>query len=230
MGKMSLSQNSANLVRSPWEKRLTAVFFIKSKVAVPKTEVLGQPQINIFFMFLGISLIFPSCVSIKNLNWTKDDFEISEALLGDVVTIVCDVKNISDGEIIVIEVYDYNDNGNHDFIETFEVRTNNKKIISNYLINEEVFEREELQCAIELKELGYTIPRYFFMVKYKNFKSKPGKIIQIKDTLYIRFRNEPLQKKATLVFPDGTIMDVELTGKETEIKYVPIGQVKIIPY
>jgi simple sugar transport system permease protein len=28
-----------------WKKRLTAVFSIKSKVAVPKTEVLGQPQV-----------------------------------------------------------------------------------------------------------------------------------------------------------------------------------------
>jgi hypothetical protein len=34
-------------VPSSWKKRLTAVFSIKSKVAVPKTEVLGQPQLLI---------------------------------------------------------------------------------------------------------------------------------------------------------------------------------------
>jgi protein involved in polysaccharide export with SLBB domain len=40
-----LSQNSVSFVPGSWKKRLTAVFSIKSKVAVPKTEVLGQPQI-----------------------------------------------------------------------------------------------------------------------------------------------------------------------------------------
>jgi hypothetical protein len=43
--QLSLSQNSVSFVPSSWKKRLTAVFPIKSKVAVPKTEVLGQPQL-----------------------------------------------------------------------------------------------------------------------------------------------------------------------------------------
>jgi hypothetical protein len=43
--KLSLSQNSVSFVPSSWKKRLSAVFSIKSRVAVPKTEVLGQPQL-----------------------------------------------------------------------------------------------------------------------------------------------------------------------------------------
>jgi hypothetical protein len=35
---MSLSQNSVSFVPSTWKKRLTAVFSIKSKVAVPKLK------------------------------------------------------------------------------------------------------------------------------------------------------------------------------------------------
>jgi hypothetical protein len=42
----SLSQNSVSFVPNSWRKRFTAVFSIKSKVAVPRTEVLGQPPSN----------------------------------------------------------------------------------------------------------------------------------------------------------------------------------------
>ena len=47
---VSLSQNSVSFVPSSWKKRLKAVFSIKSKVAVPKTEVLGQPHVIGFYI------------------------------------------------------------------------------------------------------------------------------------------------------------------------------------
>jgi hypothetical protein len=51
--KLSLSQNSVSFVPISWEKCLTAVFPIKSKVAVPKTKVLGQPQLLLVFVMIA---------------------------------------------------------------------------------------------------------------------------------------------------------------------------------
>jgi uncharacterized repeat protein (TIGR02543 family) len=52
-------------VTSSWKKRLTAVFSIKSKVAVPKTEVLGQPKL--FFAVTIFCLIFIGCEAMADL-------------------------------------------------------------------------------------------------------------------------------------------------------------------
>jgi hypothetical protein len=46
---MRLFQNSVSFGTTSWKKRLLASFSIKSKVAVPKTEVLEQPHISIIF-------------------------------------------------------------------------------------------------------------------------------------------------------------------------------------
>jgi len=74
--QLIMAQNSVGFAPCSWKKRLKAVFSIKSKVVVPKTEVLGQPQ-----LFKGKTDIY----IVENSAFTGDKLEKHiEAILSDI--------------------------------------------------------------------------------------------------------------------------------------------------
>jgi len=88
---LSFSQNSqanacvSSFEKSSWKNRLIAVFSIKSKVAFPKTEVLGKPLLPFFLL---VFFLF-SCRTVPPTPYEEDRYIPLEA--GAVVYIFADV-------------------------------------------------------------------------------------------------------------------------------------------
>jgi hypothetical protein len=146
----------------------------------------------------------------SKLRWEKDEIEIIKAIVDDEVFICFDVENIADGEIIYIKILEYNKNGIHDLVKSFETVINDNKVRINTIIEFDM-DQKKTQCARELYKYGYTIPQYMFIVKYNKYKSCQSNIIDIKSWLAMPAMDFPF----LLIFSDGTRIKIGWNKKKT---------------
>jgi hypothetical protein len=103
--------------------------------------------------------VFPK-INVTNLKWGQ-----KEARRGDIVKISADVENLPDEAEVMIIIYEYDQDGAHDFITKFPSRVKNKKIETEWEF-EYHEDTDEIPTQEEEEKYGknYNPPEYFFVI------------------------------------------------------------------
>lgn len=151
-------------------------------------------------------VVYPK-ISVTNLKWGQKD-----ARRGDVVKLSADINNVPDEMEVIIGIYEYDQDGAHDFITKFPSRVKSKKIQAEWAY-EYHEDTDEIPTDEEMKKYGkkYNPPEYFFMIDYhgKRFGEKQeSKLLEFKDWIEIRAYdsdgNRLRKENFAIIFADGT--------------------------
>ncbi len=124
----------------------------------------------------------------RGLKWKKDGKDASEALVDDEVTLVCEVKNIEDGESVKLTIYEHDDDEEHDHIKDLNGKVKNGKVQISWKAEYHA-DNDDSNCAEEIEKLGYTVPEYFFIAEYNGVKSEKSKLLYCKG--WVNLKIEP---------------------------------------
>ena len=106
-------------------------------------------------------IVFPK-INVTNLKWGQ-----KEARRGDVVKLSADIEGLPDEAEVMILIYEYDQDGAHDFITKFPCRVQNKKIETEweYEYHEDT---DEIPTQEEKEKYGknYNPPEYFFVIDF----------------------------------------------------------------
>ncbi len=149
---------------------------------------------------------------------------------GKTVKLQARVKGFENGAEAVFQIYEYDMDGNHDFIK--EIKS---KIDNNEAIAEWIFEYKKNVDAIpthEESEKGYNPPEYFFELKIENQSARSSALLEFKDWIKIKLTDEEEQPVPDMEYivhlPDGTQRKGKLDKKGyIRMKDIPPGKVRI---
>lgn len=176
------------------------------------------------------ALLLLSPRSISNAKWGQE-----VARRGDIVKLTAETEGFSNGTDVEIIIYEYDQDGRHDFITKFPATVTENKIEAfwEYEYHEDT---DEIPSAGE-SEKGYNPPEYFFTVKVGNMefltKQESG-LLEFKDWIEIGLRdettNEPMgNEEYVVILPDGQQIKGNLDNKGfAQIKDIPPGRIKVI--
>ena len=174
----------------------------------------------------GPLIVLPA-VQITNAKWDK-----KEARRGDILKLTANVKGVPDGVEAMIEIWEHDADGAHDFITKFPVQVKNKKVEAEweYEYHEDT---DEIPTHDELKPAGnkYDPPEYFFRVRAGEVTAE-SEIVEFKDWIEIELTDDegaPISgKKYKLLLPDGTERSGTLDGEgHAREENVPPGPVEV---
>ncbi|MCP4136004.1 MAG: hypothetical protein GY754_33855, partial [bacterium] len=148
--------------------------------------------------------------NLKNLKWLdKDGKEISEAMIGDMVTMQAEVEEIDDGKYVKLTIYEKDYEGDNDYIRSNTVKIKDGKIEKELKVPY-IEDTDDVNSKQELEEKGYTTPEFMFVIKYEGAtgKSWRSQVLEIKDWIEIEAcdSNGNLLKnvKYTIKLADGS--------------------------
>lgn len=147
-------------------------------------------------------------IEITNARWSQQ-----EARRGDILTLSADVSGVPDGTEALIEIYEHDADGAHDFITRFTTLVEDQKVEVEweYEYYEDV---DEIPTEEEL-ERGYNPPEYFFVVMIGKRKAESG-LLEFRDWIEIRLvdtdSNPVPDEEYLLHLPDGSERRGSLDG------------------
>lgn len=141
-------------------------------------------------------------VEITNVKWDK-----KEARRGDVLKLTADVKGVPDGVEAMIEIWEHDADGAHEFITKFPAQVKNKKVEAEweYQYHEDT---DKIPTHDELQPVGkkYSQPEYFFRVKTGEVVGESG-LLSFVDWIEIVVKdsqgNAIANRNYTVTFADG---------------------------
>jgi len=164
-------------------------------------------------------------IKITNAMWSQQ-----EARRGDILTLSADVKEVPDGTEALIEIYEHDEDGAHDFITKIPVyvEANKIEIEWQYEYHEDT---DDIPTAAE-NEKGYNPPEYFFRVKIGKVMAESG-LLEFKDWVEFIFLDDsenPIEgMEVTLQAPDGSeLKKTSDSDGKIEIKDALPGKYEII--
>jgi len=163
-------------------------------------------------------------IEITNAKWSQQ-----EARRGDILTLTADVNEVPDGTEALIEIYEHDADGAHDFITKFPVIVESNKIETEW--EYEYYEDVDEIPTAEESEKGYNPPEYFFRVKIGKVFADSG-LLEFRDWVEIvlsdPFGNSISNEEYILYLPDGSqrkgTLDTEGRAREEDI---PPGRCRI---
>jgi hypothetical protein len=166
---------------------------------------------------------------IYNLQWKNEVNEINEAHIGDKVIIKFETRNIPDNEIINIEIWGKTNNDLMDLINNIQGTVINNNIEIEWIIEFDMY-NETFNYTREIKNNGYAIIDYIFIVKY-NDKIINSKYLEILSWLDILVTNKETGKpiinsKYYVIAPDNEIME----GITDSNGYIIVRNIRKIGY
>jgi hypothetical protein len=171
----------------------------------------------------GPLIILPP-VQITNAKWDK-----KEARRGDILKLAADLKGVPDGVEAMVEIWEHDADGVHDFITKFPVQVKSKKIEVEW--EYEYHEDTDDIPSHDETEKGYHPPEYFFRVKVGEVTAESG-LLEFKDWIEIELTDDegtPIpSKKYKLLLPDGTEREGTLDGNgHAREENIPPGPVDV---
>jgi hypothetical protein len=168
-----------------------------------KERIMGKNLLIICLVFLSNNIYGQE---VFNLQWRDTDAEIEEAHIGDKIIIKFESRNISDNEFIEIEIWEKTNGKLMDFIQKLQGTVNNGFFEIERIIEFDV-NNENTNYGNEIKENGYAIIDYVFIVKYNeiNISSPSLAILSWINNLFINGRTgEPMRNRDfVFISPDG---------------------------
>lgn len=138
-------------------------------------------------------------VEIINVKW-----DAQEARQGDILKLSADVKGISNGTEVRIEIWERDSGGDAVLVEKFPVLARNKKAEATWEFK--YFKDTDEIPAAEESEKGYKTPECFFRVKVDNHSGESG-LLKFRDWVEIELVDEdgnPIaDENYVLHLPDG---------------------------
>jgi len=126
---------------------------------------------------------------ITNLKWGQ-----KEARRDDIVKLFADIQGVPDGIEVEIRIYEYDQDGAHDFITKFPCRVKNKKIEAQweYEYHEDT---DEIPTDEEMQKYGnnYNPPEYFFVIDCHGMRfgdKQESKLLEFKDWIEIELKDD----------------------------------------
>jgi hypothetical protein len=169
-------------------------------------------------------LIILPPVQITNPKWDK-----KEARRGDILKLTADLKDVPDGVEAMVEIWEHDADGVHDFITKFPVQVKSKRIEAEWEF-EYHEDTDDIPTTGEA-EKGYHPPEYFFRVKVGEVTAESG-LLEFKDWIEIELIDDegnPISsKKYKLLLPDGTEREGTLDDKgHAREENIPPGPVDV---
>jgi hypothetical protein len=163
-------------------------------------------------------------IEITNAKWSQP-----EARRGDVLKLTADVSGAQDGTEALIEIYEHDADGAHDFITKLSVLVENKKVEVEW--EYEYHEDTDDIPTKEETEKGYNPPEYFFKVIIYGQEAKSG-LLKFKDWVELELVDEdgqPVGDQAFIVYmADGSQKKGNLDEDGyTRLEDVPPGPIRI---
>lgn len=205
----------------------------KAKIAIPENAkeelsyVAKLPKHGLEMDSEILTVIPP--VNVTNQAWSEQ-----EARRGDIVTLSADTEGIPDDTEVMIYIYEYDQDGAHDFITQFptSVKQNKIELEWKYEYHEDT---DEIPAEEEMQEYGkhYNPPEYFWVAEVAGtrFGEEQGSgLLKFKDWIEVRLTNGPEEPIAgepyILYLPDGEVIEGN-TNNEGRIKEgkIPPGKV-----
>jgi hypothetical protein len=167
----------------------------------------------------GAMIVVP-LIKVTNLKWGQ-----KEARRGDIVKLSADVVGLPDETGGMIIIYEYDQDGAHDFITKFPCRVKNKKVEAEweYEYHEDT---DEIPTQQEKEKYGknYNPPEYFFVIDFygQRFGDKQeSELLLFRDWIEVLLTNGPEEpipdEPYILSLPDGNSIEGK-TDKEGRIK------------
>jgi len=165
-------------------------------------------------------LILLPLIEIANPKWDK-----KEARRGDILKLTADVKGAPDGTEGEIEIWEYDDDGAHDFITKFPMLVEAKKVEAEweYEYHEDT---DEIPTEGELQKQGrhYNPPEYFFRLKVSEI-SADSALLEFKDWIEVELISEGgeavPEEKYNIYLANGQIrrgkLDIRGFARENDI-------------
>ncbi len=149
----------------------------------------------------GPLIVLPP-VQITNAKWDK-----KEAQRGDILKLTADVKGVPDGVETMIEIWEHDADGAHDFVTKFPVQVKNKKVEAEweYEYHEDT---DDIPTHAELQPAGkkYSPPEYFFRVRVGEVTGESG-LLEFRDWVEFTVKdskhNPIADRNFTITFADG---------------------------
>jgi hypothetical protein len=148
-------------------------------------------NIVLFVLAMPVFAQNNSGVGITNLLWKTGDAVISEACVKDNVRITFNTVNISKNSSLTICIFEKNDNGIDDFVSEIICPAEGNNTVS-WIV--EFDENADNASTKEIEENGFTVPEYYFIIKYGEYTSGKSNIIKIYGYIDIELVDENTQK------------------------------------
>ncbi|MBN2736285.1 MAG: hypothetical protein JXR70_04845 [Spirochaetales bacterium] len=131
--------------------------------------------------------LFPGA---KKLKWFKDGEEVTGAMVDEEVLISAEVEDIPEGKSVLITIWEYDEDNNHDEIEKKNVTVTEGKVEWPWTV---VYTEDEddTNSEEEKSEKGYTLPEYFYVISSEEFElEEESEVLELSDWREIEFLDE----------------------------------------
>jgi len=159
----------------------------------------------------GPLVILPP-VQITNMKWDKN-----EARRGDILKLTADVKGVPDGVEAMVEIWEHDADGAHDFVTKFPVQVKNKKVEAEW--EYQYLDDTDDIPTHEEAERGYSNPEYFWRVSLygRQFSEEQDcELLKFLDHLEVHVvdvQGKPVAgREVDAHFADGTSQTVRTDG------------------
>jgi phosphoribosylformylglycinamidine (FGAM) synthase PurS component len=112
------------------------------------------------------------------MRWEKEGKEVREALVGDEVDLVCEVKDINNGEKVKLTVWEHDEDNEHDHVADLTGVVENGKVAIKWKV---VYteDNDDSTSGKEMAEKGYTLPEYHFVAEYDGVENEESSILLV---------------------------------------------------
>ncbi|UCF85624.1 MAG: hypothetical protein JSV50_08335 [Desulfobacteraceae bacterium] len=175
-------------------------------------------------------IVFPK-INVTNLKWGQ-----KEARRGDIVKLSADVENLPDEAEVMIVIYEYDQDGAHDFITKFSCRVKNKKIEAEWEF-EYHEDTDEIPTQEEKEKYGknYNPPEYFFVIDFYGQRfgdEQESGLLEFKDWIEVGLKDgygAPIKdKKFVIICAGGSKKEGKLDSNgKAKLEDIPPGPYEI---
>jgi len=163
-------------------------------------------------------------VRITNAKWSQE-----RAQRGEIIGISADVEGAPTGTEALIEIYEYDADGAHDFVTKMGAIVKNQRIQAQWQF--QYFDDTDDIPTAEESERGYNPPEYFFKVTVGSAHATSG-LLQFRDWAEIELKDEngkPLAgQEYVLKLPDGSERKGRLDARGQAVECdLPPGKYRI---
>ena len=141
--------------------------------------------------------------AISNPRWEDAKGQaITKALVGDEVYLCADITDIADGATATIKIVEKDDDGTDDPVATLSAVVSGGRIKCQWQVKYTTDE-DDADSQKELKEKGYTLPEYAFVVECGGATSGESGVLEVRGWIKVKYVDKsgnPLANKNYVVY------------------------------
>ena len=172
--------------------------------------------------------------AISNPRWEDTKGQaITKALVGDEVYLCADVTDIADGTTATIKIVEKDADGKDDPVTTLSAVVSGGRIKCRWQVKYTA-DDDDADSQKELKEKGYTLPEYAFVVECGGATSGESGVLEVRGGLKVQLKdkktNTLLKNVKISLKQHGSIFKTLTTDENGyfELMEIPVGEYEIV--